>query len=60
MLEKDAEIKPMTKKEIKSYALRIFIDTALPRGAERDLIEALGLKDFCILTGYLDSFKGGK
>lgn len=47
----DAEIEALTKQEKEKYVHRIFFDYKLPEGAERAVIEKLGLLDYMINVG---------
>ena len=47
-------IKPLAKYEIENYEIILFLDHKLPQGAERAIIEALGLRNYIIRIGICD------
>lgn len=51
---------PLKKKQITEYKIKIFIDNQLDRGAERALIEGLGLTDYMVQIGVCSEKNGGK
>lgn len=51
---------PLKKKQITDYKIKIFIDNQLDRGAERALIEGLGLTDYMVQIGICSEKNGGK
>lgn len=56
----NAKIEKLTKQERDDYAQRIFFDHKLPEGAERAIIEKLGLVDYMISVGICTKKSGGK
>ncbi len=56
----EAKINKLTKKQIKSYKNRVFVDYKLPDSAFRALIEQLGLRNYSIDFGICDETLGGK
>lgn len=46
-----AQIAPLTKREVKDYAQKIFFDYKLPEGAERATIQQLGLLNYMVNIG---------
>lgn len=54
-----AQIVPLKQNEIKDYAHKLFFDYTLPQGAERAIIEQLGLLDYMVNIG-ICSEKGGE
>ena len=55
-----AQIAPLTKREVKDYAQKIFFDYRLPEGAERAIIQQLGLLDYMVNIGICSEKSGGK
>lgn len=55
-----AKFEKLTKDERDNYAQRIFFDHKLPEGAERAIIEKLGLVDYMISVGICTKKSGGK
>ena len=55
-----AQIAPLTKREVKDYAQKIFFDYKLPEGAERAVIKQLGLLDYMVNIGICSEKSGGK
>lgn len=55
-----AQIAPLTKREVKDYAQKIFFDYKLPEGAERAIIQQLGLLDYMVNIGICSEKSGGK
>lgn len=51
---------PLKKKQIEDYKIKIFIDNKLDKGAERALIEGLGLTDYMVQIGVCSEKNGGK
>lgn len=55
-----AKINVLTATEIEDYSQKIFIDSNLPKGAERAVIEQLGLLDYMVNIGICSEKSGGK
>ena len=55
-----AQIIPLTQNEVKDYAQKIFFDYKLPEGAERAIIQQLGLLDYMVNIGICSEKSGGK
>lgn len=55
-----AQFAPLTRQERERYAMRLFFDYKLPIGAERAVIEQLGLLDHMIDIGICSEKSGGK
>lgn len=55
-----ARIVPLSKAEINNYSYRLFFDNQLPLGAERAVIQALGLQDYMVSVGICSKKGGGK
>ena len=56
----EAQIVPLTQFEVNSYKQKIFFDYKLPKGAERAIIEQLGLIGYMINIGICNEKTGGK
>lgn len=56
----NAQVIPLTKKEINDYSQKIFFDYRLPDGAERAIIKQLGLLDYMVNIGICSEKSGGK
>ena len=56
----NAQIAPLTKQEINNYSQKLFFDYKLPKGAERAIIEQLGLVDYMVNIGICSEKSGGK
>lgn len=55
-----AQIAPLTQNEVRDYAQKIFFDYKLPEGAERAIIQQLGLLDYMVNIGICSEKSGGK
>jgi hypothetical protein len=55
-----AQIVPLTQTEINNYNQKLFFDYNLPEGAERAVIESLGLVGYMINIGICKDKNGGK
>jgi hypothetical protein len=55
-----AQIVPLTKHEIDSYEHKLFFACELPVGAERAVVQQLGLVDYMINVGICSKKSGGK
>lgn len=51
---------PLKKRQIEDYKIKIFLDNQLDKGAERALIEGLGLTDYMVQIGVCSEKNGGK
>ena len=54
------KITSLSKQDIKNYVNKIFFDYKLPKGAERAIIQELGLSDHLISIGICSEKSGGK
>lgn len=59
-IEGAAEWMPLKKRQIEDYKIKIFLDNQLDKGAERALIEGLGLTDYMVQIGVCSEKNGGK
>ena len=59
-IEGAVEWAPLRKRQIEDYKIKIFLDNQLDKGAERALIEGLGLTDYMVQIGVCSEKNGGK
>ena len=59
-IEGAIEWAPLKKRQIEDYKIKIFLDNQLDKGAERALIEGLGLTDYMVQIGVCAEKNGGK
>lgn len=56
----EAQILPLTQLELNNYNQKIFFDYKLPKGAERAIIQQLGLLNYMVNIGICSEKSGGK